>query len=461
MWSDHLSAARRAAPALALAATLLVSALGSPAPMVAAAEPTARLQIVIKQVTIHDDREGALSGQGEMLLHATIWRCNEGIPPPCFAPGFDPEYGPRGVEMVASLLHKGIAGTAEPIARMGRISFNASTGATVPLDRPVPQAGDLMWGGNTSEQLGFAVYAGRQYVVQFAIEETDGGFTDREYLGYVLHVVDAEEHGLGLGTHTARSVVDDGPRAGDYTITYEIRRTPLPDLRPSQITVHDLPGSAKKRVCTGVQNVDLVDAGPFELALRVDGVVPPAGRAVATGMPSGTGRELCVETELPASGQHVLTTTVDDRRQVAEYDETNNVLEQAYQPIGPTPTPTPRPALADLTVGAIRVNGRVPDGKDDCKDGRNDVAVVVMNGGTANAGAFAVRLQVDGAADQTTEEAVPGLEAGQEREVRFDDVRLKKGEREFTATADASKTVDESDEDNNARTVSARCKDDE
>ena len=60
----------------------------------------------------------------------------------------------------------------------------------------------------------------------------------------------------------------------------------------------------------------------------------------------------------------------------------------------------------DLVVSAVRVNGRVPDGKDDCKDGKNDVAVVVKNWGTTNAEKFAVRLAVDGG--EAAEEAVAG-----------------------------------------------------
>ena len=39
-----------------------------------------------------------------------------------------------------------------------------------------------------------------------------------------------EEHGWGIGTFTVRSHHDGGSN-GDYELTYEIRRTPLPDLR--------------------------------------------------------------------------------------------------------------------------------------------------------------------------------------------------------------------------------------
>jgi subtilase family serine protease len=45
--------------------------------------------------------------------------------------------------------------------------------------------------------------------------------------------------------------------------------------------------------------------------------------------------------------------------------------------------------------------------------------------------------------------------------VSFDDVRLRKGERTLTATADAKEQVAESGEGNNALSVTARCKDDD
>jgi len=68
-----------------------------------------------------------------------------------------------------------------------------------------------------------------------------------------------------------------------------------------------------------------------------------------------------------------------------------------------------------------------------------------------------VRLAVDG--DETLEETVDGLEAGKEREVKFGDVKLKKGERQLAAMVDSKSTVAESGEDNNERTVTAICRD--
>jgi hypothetical protein len=465
----HLTTARRAAPvlALALAATLLASALGPPAPVGAAAEPAgiaARLQIVIKEVYIHNDRDdGTLisTGDGELRLYAGIWHCNQGFAPPCFNENWEVPQYPRGPEIVTQFMQDGsLKGAAGPIARAMK-EFTAGTGETYSLDdRVFPQDGDGMWGGNTSPELGFAVYTGEKYVLQFQMHEDDSAASGLDFLGYVLHFIDTQDYGLGLGTHTVRSTADRGARVGDFSVTYEIRATPLPDLKALyQIDVHDLPGGAEQRVCMVAQNDALVPAGPFEVALRVDGVVPPDGRATAPGLGPRSNYEACVETALPTSGQHVLAAAVDEPRAVTEFNETNNAYEQAYTP-APAPTPTPSQAQADLTVSAIRIDGHVPDGKDDCEEGKNDVDILFKNAGAAKAGAFAVRLVVDGDDDEAKERSVDGLEAGQEREVRFDDVRLRKGERTLTAVADPQNGITESKDDNNELTVTARCKDD-
>jgi len=77
-----------------------------------------------------------------------------------------------------------------------------------------------------------------------------------------------------------------------------------------------------------------------------------------------------------------------------------------------------------------------------------------------------VRLVSDddqgGALEQTVD---AGLEAGKELPVTFGGVRLKKGPRSLTATADAtsgtSTGISESDENNNTLKVAVRCKPDD
>ena len=74
------------------------------------------------------------------------------------------------------------------------------------------------------------------------------------------------------------------------------------------------------------------------------------------------------------------------------------------------------------------------------KDGKNAVTIVWKNASAEDT----VRLIVDGAQGAVVEQSVNGLQAGQEREVRFEDVRLKKGQHQLVARIDAGAKVTES-----------------
>jgi len=112
-------------------------------------------------------------------------------------------------------------------------------------------------------------------------------------------------------------------------------------------------------------------------------------------------------------------------------------------------------------VTAIRVKGEEPSGSNDCDPGKNDVTVVVKNQGAAAATGFAVRILPDNDDDETKEKTGLNLDAGKDLEVRFDDLRLNEGDHKLVATADSKNTVGESNEDNNKREVSVKCKDED
>jgi hypothetical protein len=291
---SHLTRTRRWPLSLALVGGLLASSLGAPVPVGVAAEPTkpsARLQIVVKNVKIHDDRDGILSGDGEMRFFAGIWRCKSDGQPLCVSST------PAGVP---DALPRSVASFGEPLARTG-ILFSAGRGDTAALNSVIPGSGGEMWGQDTSPELGFAVYSGQHYMVQFDMEEWDGeSYNNSDYMGLVYQQISLEN--TGLGTHTARSLSEDGTHPGDYTVTYEVRRAPVSDLTPGYIKVAPVPGSPKSHVCMSAVNHELEESGPFVVALRVDGTVPPGGRIEASTLGGGEFGESCVDVELPASG---------------------------------------------------------------------------------------------------------------------------------------------------------------
>jgi len=448
-------------------------------------DPDARLQIIIKEIRIDHDHDW---GTGEFWFMLWLWRVNGGCPPESTSKE-----------------------CTTPLLRSAYIEFVADDTEPYVLNRPIPDSRPGAWvlDASIGPEIGIPVWADQTYGLAIAGNEQDLAVDDE--MGS-LEIVLAAADNWHIGTWTERGrkrEVDSGcdvfpvgcgadSDQAEAVVTYEIRLAPLPDLTPTKIETVSLAGTTNDRVCMDVGNAGPLNAGPFQLVLRIDDTPAPNGILQADELPAGKIATLCTETNLPTSGSHRLSVTVDEARDVLEQRETNNRLEQPYRIVSaadgsnvfssggtgvpassnvvsaagggaateprPAASPTPGPSTApsqarpDLTVSAIRVNGQVPDGKGDCKDGKNAVAVVVKNGGTTNADDFAVSLAAD--KEQVADKRVPGLEAGQAREIRFDDVRLKKGEHKLTAVADAEKTVAESDEGNNGLTVAARCEDD-
>ena len=494
-----LDRARRLGPPLGLAAFLLLTSTGVSAPVQASTPPresvqlqgtSGRLQIVLNSIQVANDRDGTWTGDGDMSLSAAIYRCGAG-PEPCSAEGLPAQ---RVVRWISR--------------------FDLGTGKAKNFNHVLPSPGDDVDGRSATVQGGLVVEPGKSFVFQVSMFERDvsGG----DFMGGIQRILD-ESNGWGIGYYENEAAghfpdrslptydgVYDGLCAGcgsvivgDYLVTYEIRRMSLPDLRPISIRP-TTPGSGdpatgSETVCLGVVNDGGEASGPFDLSLYVNKSQPAGGNAGVDNLGPGETREVCINTFLPKTGEHDMRLVVDQFARVPETNEDNNGFDQklirmaaapapAGKPAGtapgtgsatenstdaktglPAPAPSPEPASAngqgkaDLTVTAIRVRGQVPDGKDDCKDGGNDVSVIVKNTGKANAESFAVRLTVDG--DDGDEKTVNGLEAGKEREIKFDDIRLKKGEHKLTAAVDANETIVEASEENNERTVSASCKD--
>ena len=435
----RLPSAARATAAFVLAATVLVA----PAPARASApmpeddDLAARVQVIIKSVHIWDDRDW---GDGD--LHLRYWLTCTAKTVSCF-----------GLDSV-NVDHYDKA-------------FDAASGETRTIDAVLPGSTERLYTKfSPSVELGYSLYRGHVYGLGFEMREHDD-LTENEDMGERRIVLTAE-NGWAIGTHSLRS--SRNGVQGDFTIDFEVRPVSLPDLRPVNITVDNLPNSPKQHVCAPVQNVGTGEAGPFLVSFYADGVALPGGEPVLPRLASADSSVLCIDTQL-AAGPHQLRAVVDGPDRVVEFNETNNVIEQTYtapaQAGSATPeqTSTGKPAAttgaaqADLTVSAIKVNGQVPDGKDDCKDGKNVVAVVVKNGGAAKADAVAVRLAVDGA--EVGAQSVASLEPGKEREVRFADVSLKKGTHALTAVADPTKVITEANADNNELKVTVACKGDD
>ncbi len=355
---------------------------------------------------------------------------------------------------------------------------------------------------------GLDLYPGMSVLIEVKGRDSDPFFVDN--LGSFRETFDESENwGMGAEHQSYSDNVNDKVGCGDglfgcpdspgFRVDYEIAPAPLPDLVVSEIRVGNFADNGDDIVCVTAANLGPEPAGAlspnsgtYALRFYVDGVTPPNGETRQVGpLRNLDTDEWCFQTTV-AAGQHSFAATVDEGREIPEMNELNNskgiVATIARRlpggiplPIGPlgegpglvqtdpeptptptaTPTRTPTPTQADLLPLNPRVKGKEPSGENDCDPGKNDVTVRVHNQGTANAGQFTVALLVDGDQEDGGQETVQSLGSGQQRDVRFDDVRLKKGTHQLTVKVDSESKVTESNEDNNQLDFSVTCRDEE
>jgi hypothetical protein len=401
-----------------------------------AADPDARVQIILKHVIVHNS--GDLLGSGE-------------------------------IDMRFSVTTEGLEGCPAMPKQLVSTSFGflAGSGEIVDLhNRPFPGGNDELAEG-VSEYLGLPLFAGARYVLNHDFTESDS-LPDLYDSPEPLMAEMTADNNWFIGRHDFTNLNDEP----NVTIGYEIRYAALPDLRPTNISVVPLPGTVNQRICVGVDNRGTEDSGPFEATVYIDGQPAPTGPAQAGNLKAGAHGDLCIEEILPATGAYKLSAAVDEARHVSEINERNNAFDQMFlarttvTEIGPNLTigqPSGSSAAAALAIADIRVRGQVPDGKNDCKEGKNDISVQVENSGAAASGAFKALLTING--DEETDRSAAALDPGKSLNFTFDDVRLKKGNNSLTATLEidqlGTQTEPTKQQKPITKTVTANCKEDD
>jgi hypothetical protein len=427
--------------------------------MAAEPDPTVRVMLKVNSIKVIDDSDW---GEGEMEYTARIQRISPSCGGLCANDKF--EY-----------LYRFGADSGETQSFVGRPE------ALVPAYRAQPADSSFY----VQPQAGLALFSGDSLQVRFVGNESDPAFDD--YVGsFTEEFSESQAWGQAAAHITASR---DTLGFGGFEVNYEIVRAPLPDLFITDVRVGNFADNGDDIVCVAVENVGPEPAGPYTMRFYVDGVIPRNGEnPEAIPLPGVGHRERCFQTTI-AAGQHTFNATVDEDQVLPELNETNNsrgivaTIQRAplggvIQPLGPggvldpgvldpgpstnpTPTPTPQPAQADLVPGMLKVEGEEPDGNEDCDSGRNDITVVIKNQGTADVGAFRVTLLVDGDEDDGDAENVSSLARGAETTVRFNNIRLQKGDNELKIRVDSEQNITESSEGNNELTKTARCKDDD
>lgn len=417
--------ASRWLPALAVLATLYATTLGSTARAYPdpANPPAERLQYVIKSVHIRDDQD--TFGSGELQLTT---------------------------EMCSSVADPKACGEGPHIA--WHYNFSADSGDTRTFEHVVPTGTDTAEGGAT-EAAGIPLFASEKYHLFVHMRDEDEFSYD--FLGYVVAAVDPL-HNWGIGTYTVRSIHNDGS-PGDFDVTFEIRRAPLPDLAIS--SVQEVQSADGLYYCVKVGNIGQDPTPEFVLNISVDGAVLRSPEMPAIN--AGEETEHCIRRSELSAIQHTLSLDVDPSYKVAEMNEGNNHFEYKLPGLAtPVPSPTPMPTKnqgngkgrADLTIESIQIGGQTPDGKSSCT---TKLTVTVKNDGDAAADPFVLRVAVEGSKAAPADKTVTGLDAGQEQAIAFEGIHLDPGEHKIRATADPEHAASESKEGNNERKISARC----
>lgn len=188
-----------------------------------------------------------------------------------------------------------------------------------------------------------------------------------------------------------------------------------------------------------VRNAGARDAGPFDVAFRLDD--RDAGTVRVAGLAAGASASVTGPDPLDAeAGNHTARATADSAGEVPEGAEGNNAADLALRVAAGALPPAPRPDL---------VLERVELGPADAQVGRPaHLLAVVANAGTAPSPATTLDFRLDGEPLGDLVE-LPALEPGARATVRSPSFMGKAGPHDASARADPEERVAELSEGNN------------
>jgi hypothetical protein len=410
--------------------------IGAPAAHAADTDPPARIMLKTHSIYVLDDSEW---GTAELRYTVSIQRRSPACGGLCPNDRFEYTYS-----------FDGDKGTTK--------SFDGALDQLVPTYRTQPP--EIF----VAPQAGLAMFPGDDLVVKWKGVEDDPGFDD--YLGSV-ETAHTYVQRWGLDT-VHEKWTNDILGQGGFKATYEIVRAPLPDLTVPSIRVGNFADNGDDIVCVTVANQGPEPASAYTVRFYVDGSPPPNGVIAEAGvLPGGGQRERCFQTTI-AAGQHQFTAAVDEDQKIPEMNEFNNRASQTATiqlRAAPGTAPSTSSATtdsdtgADLVAASIQVKGTNAGASSSCKPGKSDVLVQIKNQGDADAAGFALSLLVGDDEDEVVKRSLTALAKGQQREVVFEDVKLKKGSHQLTVLVDVEDKVAESNESNNQLGQTVSCKD--
>lgn len=240
------------------------------------------------------------------------------------------------------------------------------------------------------------------------------------------------------GQHTVSAVADEDEQVDDRDrsnndagpVTVDVRAA-LPDLVVSDLTFQPDPARPGQTVTFTAQlgNNGHADAGGHQVALLVDGEV--VATTDVDGVAENGQANVTLEWQATA-GNHDIEVQVDAGGDQTETNEDNNAWTLSL-PVGP-----------DLVVRELAIQPSEPRASD-----RVRFTLEIGNEGVGVQDPFRVSFDVDGEPIDTVD--VPGLGAGEVRNVTSNPWNASVGDHNITAIIDPANSIGEVDEENNAR----------
>jgi len=269
------------------------------------------------------------------------------------------------------------------------------------------------------------------------IEYVYNGTTYTNYLGnYWSDYTGKDADGDGIGDipyHKKTRRYADG-----YPLMERFENYPAPskvDLTTTALTAHPYPliMNQTSTITATIANVGTADAGSFNVSLSVNGSV--VNSTSITSLSAGTSTNVSFSWTPTSAGDYELCVVADADSEIEESDETNNAKCISVSVNAP-----------DLTTTSIDVPSLFANQT-------NTITATIANIGTADAGSFNAALSANGEVVDTVR--VQSLGAGASKDLSFSWKPASTGEYVLCVSADSEKEIDELNETNNKKCITA------
>lgn len=268
-------------------------------------------------------------------------------------------------------------------------------------------------------------------------------------VGNILHFRASNGHSTEFNHTVTEAEINNGGFVQNITI-------PAPDLLVVEIPTQLVFANISNNITAVIKNNGTVNASSFNVSLDVNGT--GTEKLNITGLDAGDTTTINFVWTPSRAGNYNLTVNADCDDDIAESNETNNVLSMIVTALQPNPD------LIVEVIDAYHYNTYSPS----WFNLSNEVDVVIRNVGNKDAGAFNVSLYAEGSF--TGKQEVSSLEVGSSATVQFKWIPIGEDcfrncsfadtfkDFELEAVADCEKDVEELNEtNNNLTTVERAC----